>query len=884
MSATYPLISLDEVSRLDSAQTLILSVNNRHARRIVTELSASLDASRRVMTVPEIMPLGAWVAQVADHLSFDADHDLASHVADSFGALYLWRQVITDVESGQALLDTGQAARLAYEADRLLDDWRITVTSDEETADYQRFLTWRTRYRAELTTRDAEDSNLAYERVCQALSRGDLELPMQRIVLAGFNDMSPRLITLLNVMQDRGATLFMLNDAGRPAEHVQRISVSDSYAEWQLAAQWARDQLEQNPQGRYAIVAPSLEGNVPLAHRVLHQTLTPKDHVFNIAIGRPLSEWPLVRAALAWVRVIAKCVQGRRSSAADLGQALLAGGCVAHIEEASQRALLDARWRQHGVIDVSPAAFSDALIEYAPVLGNAWLSCMQVAHSATEALSLTQWAAHIRSLLQALGFPGDMPLNSHSYQTLEAFDLLIDQLARQAPITGTLEFHGVVTLLSRLANDSIFQPQSDPRSRLDVLGILESEGGRWDGIWVLGLTDEVLPASPRPNPLIPLAALRRVNAPRATPERELQWAQGIYRSLLMCAPQVWLSQPQFEGERELRPSPCITELQEQFDEPRREQKTPWPLSYVVDDSGPIVDASDVAKGGIAVMDAQARNPLWAFVRYRLGASLMPDYAKLSDQSVRGQFMHRTMELLWRLLPDQSSLNQYVQQGRIHALVEQVSEQAADEWLIDYGPTLKALELQRARTIVMRWLELELQRDPFQIVALEQRETWTHDSLQLGVRLDRVDRLADGRLAVIDYKSGASAVDPRRNWMRERPIDLQLPFYAAVLNDSEPGVAALILAQLHARRTDTTGVSDGDCGLSGVAHFTSWGAFEGMSWDQVLKRWQQSIQALAEEFAQGYAANCSFDKNDLQYCDVVPFLRLTEEYEGDDKTA
>src|SRR3546814_21132404 len=80
-------------------------------------------------------------------------------------------------------------------------------------------------------------------------------------------------------------------------------------------------------------------------------------------------------------------------------------------------------------------------------------------------------------------------------------------------------FSSAVGLLQRLAHETPFQPQRDPAARLDVLGFLESEGGRWDGVWVLGLTDEVLPAAPKPNPFIPLAALRQAHAPRAPPER-----------------------------------------------------------------------------------------------------------------------------------------------------------------------------------------------------------------------------------------------------------------------------------------------------------------------------------------------------------------------------
>lgn len=883
MPEAYPLVSLHDVCSLDAASTVILSVNNRHARRIVTELSALLGVTQQVMAVPDIVPLGAWLTQAADHLSFQADHDMPSYIADNFGAAYLWRRVINDAEPDHTLLDTVQAARLAFEADRLLDDWRITVRPDEETADYQRFMSWRTRYRSALDDLDLEDGNLAYERVCQAVSDGTLQLPAQHIVLAGFNDISPRLTALLGTIQTHGTTVSILQQTSETSHDVQRLQATDSHAEWKLAAQWACDQLAQDPHGRYAIVAPRLEGSVPLAHRVLGQALGERGFVFNIAVGRPLSEWPLVRAAIAWLHVVARYAQRRPCAAADLGQALLAGGCAGHNEEASHRALLDARLRRRGVIEWSESQFAAELAERVPQLGIAWPECMGIVNSFPSSQSLTGWAHAIRNLLHLLGFPGDTVLDSHAYQTLDTLDQLIDRLGQQAPVAGTVSFTAAAGMLSQLAKETLFQPQRDPQSRLDVLGFLESEGGRWDGVWVLGLTDDVLPAVPQPNPLIPLAALRRVNAPRATPERELQWAQSIYNSLLMSAPRIWLSHPVQEGERELRPSPCIAEVPAQAVEPRPESWPAWSMEQVVDDQGPPLDMQDRVKGGIALIDAQARNPLWAFTKFRLGAGALSDYATLMDQSVRGQFLHRAMELFWMMVPDQHSLTERRSAGRLDDMIEQVTEQAADEWLVDFSPVLRQLEVQRAHAILLRWLDLEAQREAFVVAAVEQRKNWAHGSLELSVQLDRIDRMADGRLAVMDYKTGAGAPDPRKSWMRERPVDLQLPFYAAVLNDDSE-VAALIQAYLHSRKTDTAGISDGDCGLSGVSHFTSWDAFEGMSWSQVLSRWQTAIEIMANEFSQGYAANVTVDKNDIMYCDVLPFLRLTEEHPDDEQTA
>jgi len=65
-----------------------------------------------------------------------------------------------------------------------------------------------------------------------------------------------------------------------------------------------------------------------------------------------------------------------------------------------------------------------------------------------------------------------------------------------------------------------------------VLGLLEAEGGYWDGVWVMGVTDDVLPAMASPNPLIPLAALSQAQAPRATPAREYEWACSLFKASL----------------------------------------------------------------------------------------------------------------------------------------------------------------------------------------------------------------------------------------------------------------------------------------------------------------------------------------------------------------
>src|SRR5690606_14825339 len=193
-------------------------------------------------------------------------------------------------------------------------------------------MVWRKHYRTMLAEMDLEDSNLAYERIHRAIHDGLLALPFSNLVLAGFNEISPRLSSLLDALQEQGIEVLSLEPGAQAESHAQRVIAPDPDAEWRMAAQWAAGKLQEHPDGGFAIVAARLEADVVLAHRSLRASLGTdaqgRQVPYNIAVARPLSEWPLVRAALAWLRILALFAQRKYCAPADLGQALLAGGCA----------------------------------------------------------------------------------------------------------------------------------------------------------------------------------------------------------------------------------------------------------------------------------------------------------------------------------------------------------------------------------------------------------------------------------------------------------------------------------------------------------------------------------------------------------------------------
>jgi RecB family exonuclease len=111
-----------------------------------------------------------------------------------------------------------------------------------------------------------------------------------------------------------------------------------------------------------------------------------------------------------------------------------------------------------------------------------------------------------------------------------------------------------------------------------------------------------------------------------------------------------------------------------------------------------------------------------------------------------------------------------------------------------------------------------------------------------VRLDRVDRLPDGRELLIDYKTGEAAP---RHWFGERPDEPQLPAYALTRTPPPAGLAFAI-------------VKRGKCRLHGLAEDDQLGAgiealefakLEGKAedWPAQIAAWEKTLDALSAQF-------------------------------------
>lgn len=148
-------------------------------------------------------------------------------------------------------------------------------------------------------------------------------------------------------------------------------------------------------------------------------------------------------------------------------------------------------------------------------------------------------------------------------------------------------------------------------------------------------------------------------------------------------------------------------------------------------------------------------------------------------------------------------------------------------------------------VLRKWLDIERQREPFEVETLEHgAETARHAGLEFAVRIDRVDRLADGARVLIDYKTGNAAAD----WRGERPDNPQLPIYALLHPE-----ALVAVAYGRVNASECTFIAE----TERPAVFRPRGQktpLEGMaSIAALVQVWSRRIESLAADFAAGRAA-------------------------------
>ncbi len=787
----------------------------------------------------------------------------------------LWRAAAADAARGLDLLDTGALGEALQQSSTLALTWDIaTGAGDEGEArllrEAQRLFGARCRDLG-ATSVNAQFAQLAGQRPAGT------GWPL----IAGFDALPPRIAALGRVAAD----------APGPAALPAVLRTADAQGELDAITDWCVMRLTAQPDARLLVMLPGAPGararlaaliaTALDAPRVLGASAAARALV-GIEGGEPFAQQPLPLAALTGLALLA----GEELESGAFSEWLRSPFLAA--PPAPQRAALARLVAQRCGAAIDLHALLGALQLPPPELKPAARALDGLLRRAAAAFiegvsSPRRWSERMAAALTGLTWPGNATAHPQLRESRIRFHELLEEFGELAVSSASLARAEALGLLNALARRTAYRP-ADEDVPVTISPVFADPVVHYDGVWVARLSADVLPAPLGPDPFLPLPAQLQAGVPQASAAARRAQAQALLRAWRGGTDALVLSVPEREGDLELLPSPLLAGFPTLSGTPRARwlpaQLARSGLTERLEDRrGVRFNPLTPLTSGTRALTLQNACAFRAYTELRLGAAA-PEAAEpgiAADQ--RGTLLHEALQQLWVELKDSATLAA-LPEPRLKSLIAAAVAQAAQalaaqprghrrrrhrvpdgqfDLFRELSPALSR-ECRRAEALILRLCTLELTREPFTVEATEAMAELSLGGGRVRMRLDRIDRVAEGRV-ILDYKSGRPGSP---DWFGERPTHPQLLAYLAAIGRD---VVALATVNLTAREVRFCGV-----GASAELLPKVKAAPGALAWPAQQAAWQALLERLIGEFLAG-EARVDPAPGACEYCHLTSVCRI-----------
>ena len=436
---------------------------------------------------------------------------------------------------------------------------------------------------------------------------------------------------------------------------------------------------------------------------------------------------------------------------------------------------------------------------------------LDTAANVTEAPLVTLTATH-RALTEAIA-RGTAPDGTGTLWDKEAGAealSLMDTLAREADAGGTLTPTAYADLFDAVIARGEVRETVIAHPGILILGPREAREQGADLVILAGLNDGAWPRLPDPDPW--LNRKMRKDAGLLLPERQVGLSAHDYQ-IAAAAPRVILTRATRDAEAETVPSRWLNRLTNLMDglpdrngpaalkamrqrgndllsltaaleQPSPDQQTDPRLKPAQRPSPrPPLDQRPTQLS-LTRISQLIRDPYAIYCRHVLNLKRLDPLRHEPDAALRGQILHKILETFVKDRPEGETLP-----AAKHRLLE--TARATLDDMVPW-PAARALWLARLSRAANFFLDID-SRDAGTPVVLE--EAGKVDLPTLNFRLigtpDRIDRLPDGRLHILDYKTGTPPTQAM-----QKAFDKQLLLAAAMAErDGFKGLEAAEVARI-----------------------------------------------------------------------------------------
>ena len=519
---------------------------------------------------------------------------------------------------------------------------------------------------------------------------------------------------------------------------------------------------------------------------------------------------------------------------------------------------------------------------------------LSIARKTRTPIPFSEAVEQLMEMVQRAGYSHrDIPLYSHVDQDhVDSFARLLDQVSSVSgmlPRTTWVDFVKLIELFAQ--EQSVHTGSTD--APIQVLSRSATRPLFFDALWVANMSDAEWPRSPNPNPFVPLAMQKQANLPRTTRDQMYEEAIEVTAWWRQCAKEVVFSFADEDDEMQANISQILVDEESGYSIPteiepenitRDHELTkhchPWAITdpdladvceRYLQENAKELSAKDVEHGRTSYISDRATCDFKAWAIHRAGLEAPPEVQRnFPDARERGSLFHYVTEELLKAGMDK---NQVIEILDNEAAVVSAIRKAIKRLERGYRPKLPerfaTQEVWRLKRSLKYLRDSEKKRDHFTIQAVEEQVEIEIGGLKFRGRIDRVDKTADLREAIIDYKTSKNY--KVKVWDPAQFKDPQLPMYSL----ASPTIDGVGFYSVYRGGSSFEGTG-------GMAYKADAKArefktdFKGItSFEELKVIWFQLIEELVFRHLEGYAEVNPIDDNVCSYCHLQHHCRIFE---------
>ncbi|MBI2792884.1 MAG: PD-(D/E)XK nuclease family protein [Gammaproteobacteria bacterium] len=868
----------------------LLAPSRRLAASLRENVNAQIAHSEQVWVTPRIYALDDWLHALWDQ--FEIEGIVDKLLLNQTQVLLRFEEIIAQSDIGKTLLRQHQAAKTAVEAWNNLHHWLMPniIYQPPENIDQNAFGQWAIAYKQWLQDNQFVDStNLSQTLLPLMIDNNEKIIervsPTKELILFGFEELSPLLSQFFNTLSMNQWLVHYQEASKKIPDSLMRAQFLQKEQECYAAANWAKSLLDEGRQN-IAIVVPNLadmRSKLDVIFRDIfdpYHMLSPSLEVcpyFNISAATPLIQYPIIFEAMSLLK-LGKPYLPLNDVLIVLTSVFTKGSTEEAIARVRITAVIKSQPAQKMTLNSIITLIKNHQDIEVPVLNNMLQSLSKLFAKFPKLQSYQQWSQCFREVLAVCGWPGERPLNSVEYQLVKRLDELFNELILCDNIIEEPNYFMALNTLQKLSSNVPFQPENKG-APIQILGLLEAAGQSYEHLWIMGMDSEAWPPHPTPNPFIPIELQRELKMPHAGAQREMQYAEMVTNRFKESASEIIFSYALKEKEKVLSVSELIQDipllsssLNTDISRCETQLLGTSKIQLIQDDIAPSLTTDEAFKGTSRTLALQAKCPFKAFaeLRLKLRNEEIPDIWLQAHE--QGTILHDILEEFWQEVKAQEKLFTFTEEELTNNLQNLIEKHMQNKLSKEAPLPYIAVEKNRLFYILQNYIDLEKQREPFTVIAMEKKQSYELAGISFSIRLDRIDKTSQGELIILDYKTGNFNLS---DIWGERSQEPQLPLYFLANIEQQPKAVAVI--KLQSQTCGFEGISEHDLNIPGVSLLEQIRDYEvPKEWHHLQSYWQEKLKNLAYQFKEGNAqATPLLGSASCRYCHLSSLCRVGE---------